>query len=203
MAYNNNRQYNKNTWSKSGDKSSYRSSRTDKNPSSSILHHSSKRGKLSVLMSEEQKSNGNVQDLSYDFSCRIIRLYQYLTDPISDERLLINDEKNDHSSSIINPSSVHEREYILSKQILRSGTSVGANVREAQHAQSDADFLSKMSIAYKEADETSYWLNLFHDNGYLSDDAFRSVINDNDRLLRLLSSIVKSTKQKIENAKKK
>lgn len=179
MAYNNNRQYNKNTWSKSGDKSSYLSSRTDKNPSSSILHHSSKRGKLSALMTEEQKSNGNVQDLSYDFSCRIIRLYQYLS------------EDSEY------------KEYTLSKQVLRSGTSIGANVREAQHAQSDADFLSKMSIAYKEADETSYWLNLFHDNGYLLDDAFRSVINDNDRLLRLLSSIVKSTKQKIENAKKK
>lgn len=141
--------------------------------------YKSKRGELSTLMSEEQKSNGNVQDLSYDFSCRIIRLYQYLS------------EDSEY------------KEYTLSKQVLRSGTSIGANVREAQHAQSDADFLSKMSIAYKEADETSYWLNLFHDNGYLNNSQFSSLGSDNQRLLRLLTSIVKSTKEKIENQKKK
>lgn len=66
-----------------------------------------------------------------------------------------------------------------------------------------ADFLSKMSIAYKEADETSYWINLLHDNGYIVDDAFDSLINDNNRLLRLLTSIVKSIKSKIETSKQK
>lgn len=91
----------------------------------------------------------------------------------------------------------------MSKQIYRSGTSIGANVREAQHAQSDADFLTKMTIAFKEANETSYWLNLLHDNGYLSDDQFTSLDSDNQRILRLLISITKSTKQKIEATKKK
>lgn len=102
--------------------SSYPSSRIENNPSS-------KRGKLAPLMSEEAKSKANIQDLSYDFSCRIIRLYQYLTE------------------------DAEYKEYVMSKQVYRSGTSIGANVREGQHAQSDSDFLSKMSIAYKEADE--------------------------------------------------
>lgn len=105
-----------------------------------------KRGALAPLMSEEAKATGNIQDLSYDFACRIIRLYQYLTEPINGERYTINDDNNP-SSNILNPSSTHEREYIMSKQVYRSGTSIGANVREGQHAQSDSDFLSKMSIA--------------------------------------------------------
>lgn len=77
------------------------------------------------------------------------------------------------------------------------------NVRESKHAQSDADFLSKMSIAYKEADETDYWLNLLHDNGYLDDKQFDSLKNDIDRILRILTSIVKTMNQKIEDVKKK
>lgn len=142
------------------------------NHSSSIAHPSSKRGNLQPLMTEEQKSSANIQELSYDFACRITRLFQYLTE------------------------DAEYKEYIMSKHAYRSGTSIGANVREAQHAQSDADFLSKMSIAYKEADETSYWINLLHDNGYIKVDAYNSLINDNHRLLRLLTSIVKSPNQK-------
>ena len=92
----------------------------------------SRRGKLAPLMTEEEKQQGKIQELSYDFACRIARLYQYLT------------EDSDY------------KEYIYSKQLARCGTSVGANVREAHHAQSDADFLSKMSIASKEADESDY-----------------------------------------------
>lgn len=138
-----------------------------------------KRGNLKSLMTEEQKSSANIQELSYDFACRITRLFQYLTE------------------------DAEYKEYIMSKQAYRSGTSIGANVREAQHAQSDADFLSKMAIAYKEADETSYWINLLHDNGYIKVDAYNSLINDNNRLLRLLTSIVKSTKSKIEKSKQK
>lgn len=76
-------------------------------------------------------------------------------------------------------------------------------MRESQHAQSDNDFLSKMSIALKEADETDYWLNLLHDNGYLNDDQFNSLNNDIQRILRLLNAIVKSTKKRIEDAKNK
>lgn len=89
----------------------------------------------------------------------------------------------------------------MSKQVYRSGTSIGANVTEAQHAQSDADFLSKMSIAYKEADESSYWINLLHDNGYMNDSQYSSLNNDMQRILRLLTSIVKSTKEKIARSK--
>ena len=103
------------------------------------------RGRLAPLMTEETKATVSIHELSYDFACRITRLFQYLTE------------------------DAEYKEYVQSKQIYRSGTSIGANVRESKHAQSDADFLSKMSIAYKEADETDYWLNLLHDNGYLDD----------------------------------
>lgn len=127
----------------------------------------------STLLSEEEKEEASLQELSYDFACRIVRLFQYL---------------NEQSS---------RKEFLMSKQVLRSGTSIGANTREAQHAQSEADFLSKISIAYKEADETSYWIDLLHDNGYLDDDSFQSLHNDNKRILKLLTSIVKTTKAKI------
>ena len=90
------------------------------------------------------------------------------------------------------------KEYVISKQIYRSGTSVGANVRESKHAQSDADFLSKMSIAYKEADETDYWLNLLHDNGYINESQYESLKKDMDRILKLLTSIVKTMNQKVK-----
>ena len=70
-------------------------------------------------------------------------------------------------------------------------------MRESKHAQSDADFLSKMSIAYKEADESDYWLNLLHDNGYLNYEQFGSLKNDNDRILKILTSIVKTLRTKL------
>lgn len=94
-------------------------------------------------MSEDAKQGASIHELSYDFACRITRLYQYLTE------------------------DAEYKEFVISKKKYRSGTSVGANVRESKHAQSDADFLSKMSIAYKEADEMEYWMNLQHDNGYI------------------------------------
>ena len=132
-----------------------------------------KRGKLAPLMTEEDKQQASIHELSYDFACRITRLYQYLSE------------------------DAEYKEYVSSKQIYRSGTSVGANVRESKHAQSDADFLSKMSIAYKEADETDYWLNLFHDNGYLNDDQFESLSHDCTRIIKILTSIVKTMRQKL------
>ena len=138
-----------------------------------------KRGKLAPLMSEEAKQGASIHELSYDFACRITRLFQYLTE------------------------DAEYKEYVISKQIYRSGTSVGANVRESKHAQSDADFLSKMSIAYKEADETDYWMNLLHDNGYLDDAQFRSLSLDCDRILKVLTSIVKTMKEKIDSKSKK
>lgn len=133
-----------------------------------------KRGTLSKLMTEEEKVKAGIHELSYDFACRITRLFQYLTE------------------------DAEYKEYISSKQIYRSGTSIGANVRESKHAQSEADFLSKMSIAYKEADETDYWLNLLHDNGYINESQFESLKKDIDRILKLLTSIVKTMNQKVK-----
>ena len=125
------------------------------------------------LLSEEQKQTANIQDLSYDFACRIIRLFQYLTE-----------------------DSIY-KEYIISKQVFRSGTSIGANIREAQHAQSDADFLSKMQISLKECNETDYWLQLLHDNGYLNDVQYTSINTDRVRIHKLLNAIVCTTRHKI------
>lgn len=138
-----------------------------------VVSFKQKRGKLSPLMSEDEKEKASIHELSYDFACRITRLYQYLTE------------------------DAEYKEYVQSKQLYRSGTSVGANIRESKHAQSDADFLSKMSIAYKEADESDYWLNLLHDNGYLDDKQFNSLIKDMVRILKILTSIVKTMRLKL------
>lgn len=85
-------------------------------------------------------------------------------------------------------------EYVMSKQMLRSGTSIGANVREAHYAQSRPDFISKMSIALKESSETSYWLELLNESGYISDYEFAEVYNGCLSLIKMLTSIVKNTK---------
>ena len=114
------------------------------------------------------KSENIVQTKSYAFAVRIVRLYQHL------------------SSS--------KKEFVLSKQVLRSGTSIGANVEEAIGGQSRADFVSKLSIAYKEARETSYWLRLLKDTDYLSQPEFESIHADADELCRIIGSIQKSTK---------
>ena len=138
------------------------------------VEYKPKRGKLAPLMTEDQKKEAGIHELSYDFACRITRLYQYLTE------------------------DAEYKEFVQSKQIYRSGTSIGANVRESKHAQSDADFLSKMSIAYKEADETDYWLDLLRDNGYLNDEQFESLSHDMQRILKILTSIVKTLNQKVK-----
>jgi len=116
-----------------------------------------------------------VRDKSYAFALRMIRAYRYLTQ--------------------------EQREFVLSKQALRSGTSIGALVREAEHAQSDADFINKLSIALKEANETEYWLMLLKDSEYVDEKTFSSIHADCDALIRLLVSIVKTTKEKIKNTK--
>ena len=87
-----------------------------------------------------------------------------------------------------------KRESVLSKQLLRSGTSIGANVREGLYAQSRKDFISKLNIALKEAGETDYWLDIIRSANYFTDDEFTSLKADNDELLRLLTAIIKSTK---------
>jgi four helix bundle protein len=89
------------------------------------------------------------------------------------------------------------REFILSKQLLRSGTSIGANVKEAEHAQSKADFLSKMNIALKEANETSYWLKLLKDTDYLSDADYKKLNDPCEELISILVKIVVSTKKSL------
>ena len=104
---------------------------------------------------------------SKDFAIKIIRLYRHLTD--------------------------EKHEYVLSKQILRSGTSIGANIKEAIRVQSNSDFGAKMNIALKEASETEYWLELLHETEYLTDNQYNSVINDCVELIRILTSIVKTT----------
>ena len=91
-----------------------------------------------------------------------------------------------------------KKETVMSKQLLRSGTSIGANVREGLYAQSRKDFISKLNIALKEAGETDYWLNVIHSAEYFTDDEFNSLKADNDELLRLLISIIKKTKDNSE-----
>lgn len=108
------------------------------------------------------------RDKSYEFALRIIKLYRYLLD--------------------------EKREYVLSRQILRCGTSIGANVEEALGGQSRKDFLAKISIAYKEARETHYWLRLLRDSEFLDLGASRSLLDDCDELLKLLGSIQKTVK---------
>jgi len=109
---------------------------------------------------------------SYAFALRIINLYKWL--------------------------SVEKKEFILSKQVLRSGTAIGALVKEAEHAQSKADFLNKMNVALKEANETEYWLMLLKDSHFLPENEFNSIHTDSSELIRLLVSIVKTTKTKLE-----
>ena len=103
------------------------------------------------------------------FAVRIIRMYQYLCD--------------------------EKREYVLSKQVLRSGTSIGANVKEAIRGQSRADFIAKMNIALKEASETEYWLELLQETDYLANEHFSSIYADCQELIRLLTAIVKSSRK--------
>ena len=110
-----------------------------------------------------------VEEKSFQFAIRIVRLYQYLRSK--------------------------KKEFVLSKQLLRSGTSIGANVAEAQQAQSRADFLSKINIALKEAAETEYWLRLLRATDYMAEKEFRSIYDDCEQVKKLLVSIVKSTKE--------
>jgi four helix bundle protein len=86
------------------------------------------------------------------------------------------------------------KEFVLSRQILRSGTAIGALVREAEHAESKADFIHKMSIALKEANETLYWLELLHQAEYIDEQSFQSIGADSEELIKLLTAIVKTSK---------
>ena len=110
-----------------------------------------------------------IKTKSYMFAIRIVKSYQFLTG--------------------------EQKEFVLSKQMLRSGTAVGALIRESEHAESRADFIHKMSIALKETNETEYWLLLLHDTGYLEKKIYESIVSDCQELIRMLISIIKTSKK--------
>ena len=91
------------------------------------------------------------------------------------------------------------KEFVLSNQIKKSGTSIGANVRESKNAQSRADFINKLQIALKESDETEYWLELLYETTYISQEQFQSLISDNKELTAMLTSIINSAKNNDNN----
>lgn len=93
---------------------------------------------------------------------------------------------------------IDKREYVISKQLLSSGTSIGANVKEALRGQSKKDFLTKMNIALKEANETEYWLELLFETDYLDINIYKKLYDDCKEICRILNSIVKSTKESLE-----
>lgn len=97
--------------------------------------------------------------------------------------------------------SEERKEFVLSKQLLRSGTSICAQIKEAQHAQSSADFLHKMNVALKEANETEYWISLLKDTGFINQDEYTTINHDCAEVLKLLVSIVKTTKNKLITSK--
>lgn len=109
-----------------------------------------------------------IQEKSFCFALRIVKLYKYL--------------KED------------KKEYVLSKQLLRSGTSIGANIEEAIGGQSKNDFVSKISIAYKESRETMYWIKLLKESGYLSLKQAESIINDCEEIIKIITKIQKTMK---------
>ncbi len=120
------------------------------------------------------KKDNIIQDKSFAFAVRIVNLYKYLT--------------------------TEKKEFVLSKQLLRSGTSVGANVEESIGGQSEKDFLSKLSIAYKEARESKYWLKLLQATDYLSIEQVDSLLNDAEEICKIIGSIQITIKNKIRNA---
>ena len=109
-----------------------------------------------------------IKEKSFEFAKEIVYLYKNLAD---------------------------KKEFVLSRQLLKSGTSIGANIREAEHAQSKADFINKLSISLKEANETEYWLDLLYETNYLSDEEFQKLKNKNIELLKLLISIINTSKK--------
>ncbi|MEX2594158.1 MAG: four helix bundle protein [Anditalea sp.] len=94
-----------------------------------------------------------------------------------------------------------KKEYVLSKQLLRSGTSIGANVREAQNAQSDSDFIYKLYVSQKECDETLYWLELLKETDFISEESFTKLHKEADEILKILKSSILTVKQRIQRTK--
>lgn len=119
------------------------------------------------MENEELASGSLVYDKAYQFAIRIVNAYKYLTQ-----------DKN---------------EYVLSKQLLRSGTSIGANIAEANNSISNADLSAKMSIAYKQCLETKYWLSLLKDTNYIEEKSFNSIYEDAEEIGKMLFAILKTT----------
>lgn len=114
------------------------------------------------------KKDNIVKTKSFEFAVRIVNLYKYLSES--------------------------KKEFVLSKQVLRSGTSVGANIREAINAESKADFIHKLSIAQKECDETIYWIELLFATDYLNKDEFESINEDAVSMIKIIKSIIIKSK---------
>jgi four helix bundle protein len=112
-----------------------------------------------------------LKDKSYQFALRIIKLYKFL--------------------------ATDKKEYVLSKQILRSGTSIGANIEESAHGESKKDFIHKLSIAQKEANETHYWLRLLHDSNFIDEKSFKSMLTDCEEILKLTTASIKTAKKDV------
>lgn len=110
---------------------------------------------------------GLLQQKSKAFALKIVGLYKYLI--------------------------TEHKEFVMSKQVLKSGTSIGANCREARRAQSKADFASKLSIALKEADETAFWLELLHESDYIPDAQYYDIASDADELIKILVASIKTS----------
>ena len=119
-------------------------------------------------MDNGQLRENILRDKSYHFALRVVKAYKHLLS--------------------------EQKEYVLSKQLLRAGTSIGANVAEANQAQSRPDFVSKLSIALKEAVETEYWLSLLRDSEYLTSEQAKSLLIDCQELIRILTAAIKTTK---------
>jgi four helix bundle protein len=118
-----------------------------------------------------------IKKKSFDFAIRIVKLYKYLVDK--------------------------KTEYVLSKQMLWSGTAIGALVREALNGESTADFIHKLGIAQKEADETCYWLELLFETEYIDDKEFNSIHSDSKEVLKMIRSIIITSKKQMKNEKNK
>ena len=116
---------------------------------------------------EKSMNDTVIENKSFDFAVRIVNLHKHLSN--------------------------EKKEFVLSKQLLRSGTSIGANVSEAVRGQSKADFLAKMSIALKEANESHYWIRLLYKTDFLTEQEFNSIENDVVELIKILSSICKTS----------
>lgn len=119
---------------------------------------------------KDPKDNIVVQK-SFNFAVRCVNLYKYLC-----------------YKTIL-------KEFVISKQLLRSGTSIGANIEEAMGAQSTADFLSKLSVSYKEARESKYWIKLLHETDYIADEEYNSLIEDIDELINIIAKIKLTTEK--------